>query len=97
MCHWHKCKTARSRPGEPRREAGQITVRKVIIEQGIQGRGQGRTFIERLKLVPGATSIFANCPADLSANSFYRHLGFELESQFPTQSGRAMNQWRLRL
>lgn len=97
MCHWHHCKTSRRKPGEPVREAGQITIREIIVENGAQGIGTGREFVERLKLVPGVTSIFANCPSDLPSNSFYRHLGFELESQHPTKSGRPMNQWRLRL
>lgn len=85
MCHWHL------------RRDGQITIREIIVEQSCQGQGQGRAMIERLKATPGATSLFANCPADLPSNEFYRHLGFELESQIPTGKGRAMNQWRLRL
>lgn len=94
LCHWHLCKTANAKTG---REVGQVTIREIIVEQGQQGQGQGRAFIERLKQVPGATSIYANCPADLPANEFYRALGFRLESQRPTQKGRPMNQWRLRL
>jgi hypothetical protein len=68
-----------------------------MVEVGEQGQGTGRAFIERLKSVPGATSIFANCPADLPANDFYRNMGFHLESTYPTGKCRAMNQWRLRL
>lgn len=83
ICHWHL------------RRDGQITIREILIEQGEQGRGQGAAFIERLKRVPGAVSIFANCPASLPANGFYEHLGFELESEIPTKSGTAMRQWRL--
>lgn len=83
MCHWHL------------RRDGQITIREIIVEQSEQGRGHGSAFIERLKQVDGATSIFANCPADLPANGFYRHLGFVLESQKPTRNGTPMKQWRL--
>jgi ribosomal protein S18 acetylase RimI-like enzyme len=85
MCHWHL------------RKDGQITIREIIVEQGCQGHGQGRAMIERLRIVPGATSLYANCPADLPANGFYERLGFELESQIPTRKGRPMNQWRLKL
>lgn len=83
MCHWHL------------RKDGQLTIREILIEQGEQGRGQGAAFIERLKRVPGAVSIFANCPASLPANGFYEHLGFFLESETPTKSGTLMKQWRL--
>lgn len=85
MCHWHL------------RRDGQITIREIIVEQGEQGHGAGREFLERLKKVPGATSLFANCPADLPSNGFYQHMGFVLVGQKPTDSGREMNQWRLRL
>lgn len=85
MCHWHL------------RRNGQITIREILVERGQQGKGQGRAMIARLKAVPGATSLFANCPADLPSNEFYRRMGFVLESQKPTPKGRAMNQWRLHL
>jgi GNAT superfamily N-acetyltransferase len=81
--HWHL------------RRDGQITIREIMVEQGEQGQGQGRAFIERLKRVPGATSLFANCPADLPANEFYGKLGFTLEATETTQSGRLMNHWRM--
>ena len=83
MCHWHL------------RRDGQITIREIIVEQGKQGEGRGKAFVSRLSQVPGATSLYANCPADLPSNGFYQAMGFVLESQTPTKSGRAMNQWRL--
>lgn len=83
VCHWHL------------RRDGQITIREIIVETSAQGKGQGAAFIERLKQVPGAKSIFANCPADLPSSNFYAHLGFDLIGQEPTKSGRAMNQWKL--
>lgn len=85
MCHWHL------------RRDGQVTIREIIVEQNEQGHGQGKLFIERLKNIPNAKSLFANCPADLPSNNFYKHLGFVLESKNPTKSGRPMNQWRLYL
>lgn len=94
MCHWHKCKR-----DDPRRkiEAGQITIREIIVEQSEQGQGQGKIFVERLRRVSGVTSIFARCPADLPANDFYQALGFQLEGQETARSGRKLNLWRLRL
>ena len=85
MCHWHL------------RRDGQITIREIIVEQNEQRNGLGKLFIKRLKSVPGAKSLFANCPADLPSNEFYKALGFKLESQNPTKNGRLMNQWRLYL
>lgn len=89
FCHWHLCTRGKKR--------GQITIREIMVEQGEQKRGQGRAFIERLKIVSGATSLFANCPADLPSNQFYHRVGFVLEGQEPTKSGRPMNQWRYHL
>jgi GNAT superfamily N-acetyltransferase len=83
MCHWHL------------RRDGQVTIREIIVEQSLQGKGIGKAAIDRLTEVPGAISLFANCPADLPSNKFYAALGFELESRKPTKNGRAMNQWRL--
>ena len=54
FCHWHLCTRGKKR--------GQITIREIMVEQNGQGCGQGRLFVERLKTVPGATSLFANCP-----------------------------------
>jgi N-acetylglutamate synthase-like GNAT family acetyltransferase len=85
MCHWHL------------RRDGQITIREIIIEQDYQGNGQGKIFLERLKKVPGATSIFAKCPIDLPANDWYKSQGFELEGTETTSSGRQLKLWRLKL
>jgi hypothetical protein len=87
MCHWHLCTTGK--------KAGQITIREIIVEASKQKLGSGKHFLERLKNIEGAISIFANCPADLPANEWYKRMGFELESQIPTKKGRPMNQWRL--
>jgi len=85
FCHWHL------------RRDGQITIREIVIEQGEQGKGQGRAIIDRLRQVPGAASLLAKCPTDLPANHFYQHLGFELEATETTPSGRKLNLWRLQL
>ena len=89
MCHFHLCKVGK--------KAGQVTIREIIVERDSQGNGMGQLFINRLKAIPGAKSLFANCPADLPSNGFYEVMGFKLESQIPTKNGRAMNQWRLTL
>lgn len=83
VCRWHL------------RKDGQITIYEIIVEDSKQRQGIGKKFVERLKRVNGAKSIFANCPADLLSNGFYQHMGFELESQNPTRNGTPMNQWRL--
>lgn len=83
MCHWHL------------RRDGQITIREIIVEQGEQGQGRGREMIERLKRTDGAKNIFAKCPSDLPANEFYRRLGFVLEGEETTTSGRKLILWRL--
>lgn len=85
MCHWHL------------RRNGQITIREIIIEQGYQGNGQGKIFLERLKKISGATSIFAKCPIDLPANNWYQSQGFELEGIETTPSERQLKLWRLKL
>jgi N-acetylglutamate synthase-like GNAT family acetyltransferase len=85
MCHWHL------------RRDGQITIREIIIEQDYQGNGQGKVFLERLKKVSGAISIFAKCPIDLPANNWYSAQGFELEGIETTSSGRQLKSWRLKL
>lgn len=84
-CHWHL------------RKDNQITIREIEVEKGEWGQGQGRAFIERLKQVPGATSLFAKCPADLPANEFYAHMGFVCEGEEITKSGRQLKLWRLTL
>lgn len=77
------------------RRDGQVTIYEIIVELEKQGSGIGKHFIERLKQIEGAKSIFANCPAHLPANGFYRHMGFDLEGEKPTKNGTPMKQWRL--
>lgn len=82
MCHWHL------------RRDGQITIREIIVLPSQQGEGIGAAMLERLRGVRGATSIFAKCPADLPANGWYEHMGFELE-QKEEERARPLNHWRL--
>ena len=85
ICHWHL------------RLDGQITIREILVEKPEQGQGIGSQFLERLKRVPGAISIFAKCPINLRANEFYKKHGFEFEGQETTRTGRSLNWWRLKL
>jgi GNAT superfamily N-acetyltransferase len=85
ICHWHL-----------RRDL-QITIREIIVLPERQGCGVGKAMLERLKQVDGATSIFAKCPAELPANSWYSVMGFECEGTETARSGRELNLWRLSL
>jgi hypothetical protein len=71
-----------------------ITIYEIISQRP----GAGTAMLERLKMVEGATSIVARCPADLlSGNAFYWRRDFALEASEITRSGRLLNVWRLRL
>lgn len=83
MCHWHL------------RRDGQLTIREIIVTR--RGEGIGRAMLEALKRTPGATSIFAKCPAELEANRWYAHMGFVCAGQETTRRGRRLNRWRLAL
>lgn len=81
FCHWHL------------RRDGQLTIREIISTQ----LGTGSKILNELKQVPGATSLFAKCPADLDANEWYEKRGFFLEGEETTRSGRQLKLWRLSL
>ena len=81
LCHWHL------------RRDRQITIREIISIRP----GAGSEMLERLKNVPGATSIFAKCPADLEANNWYKRRGFVCEGTEVTRTGRELRLWRFRL
>lgn len=85
MCHWHL------------RRDGQLTIREIIVTAGRQRQGIGRSMIDTLAATPGATSIFAKCPATLPANDWYAALGFAPEGTETTLSGKTLNLWRLKL
>jgi GNAT superfamily N-acetyltransferase len=82
LCHWHL------------RRDGQLTIREIIVLPERQGQGIGAAILGRLRQVPGATSIFAKCPADLPANDWYRRMGFVLEA-VENDRDRPLNHWRL--
>jgi hypothetical protein len=81
FCHWHL-----------RRDL-QLTIREIISTRP----GAGSAMLEILKAIPGATNIFAKCPAELEANTWYEKRGFILEATDTTRTGRKLNHWRLTL
>jgi hypothetical protein len=81
ICNWHL------------RRDGQITIREIISQRP----GAGSLMLAMLKSVPGATSIFAKCPADLPANEWYDRRGFTYEGAETTRTGRQLILWRLYL
>ena len=89
VCRWHLCVRGSRR--------GQVTIREIIVETGRQGEGRGRAFLERLKSIEGATSLFAKCPSDLPANQWYEKMGFIREGVEITPSGRELVLWRMLL
>ena len=85
FCHWHL------------RRDGQITIREILVLPDWQRQYLGVEILEQLKGVPGATSIFAKCPADLPANGWYQRQGFIDEGIETTRTGRELRLWRLPL
>jgi len=85
LCHWHL------------RRDGQITIREIIVLPEYRGRGIGTAILESLKMVDGATSVFAKCPADLAANTWYIARGFDDAGIEITKTGRKLRLWRLQL
>lgn len=84
MCHWHL------------RRDGQLTIREIIVQRDRQGKGIGEGMLHHLVGTnPDATSVFAKCPVELSANGWYEHMGFDLEGTETTRSGRLLKLWRL--
>lgn len=81
FCHWHL------------RRDGQLTILEIISIRP----GAGSELLARLKATPGATSLFAKCPADLEANAWYARRGFVQEGEETTRTGRKLNLWRLQL
>ena len=86
LLHYHLC------------QDGQITIREIIVTPIWQKMGIGRFMLNRLKYRhPGAKSIFAKCPSDLPANSWYEYMGFTCEGTETTKGGRELKLWRLPL
>ena len=79
------------------RRDGQLTIHEIIILPKHQKQGKGKEILDILKGYKeshGATSIFAKCPIDLEANSWYKHMGFELKGVISSSTGREINLWR---
>ncbi|MCC5641088.1 GNAT family N-acetyltransferase [Nostoc sp. CHAB 5844] len=77
------------------RKDEQVTIRKLAVLPEHQRQGWGRLLIYRVicrAIEGGKTSIFLKCPADLSANNFYKNLGFELETTEQDRT-RPLNHW----
>jgi len=83
LCHWHL------------RRDGQITIREIIVLPEWRRQGVAAAMLNQLEQTPGATSIFAKCPADLAANAWYERQGFVCEGTETTRSGRELRLWRL--
>jgi hypothetical protein len=81
LCHFHL------------RRDGQLTIREIISTRP----GVGSEMLAELKQIKGAMSIFAKCPADLSANGWWERRGFACEGEEMTRSGRRLKLWRLNL
>jgi ribosomal protein S18 acetylase RimI-like enzyme len=81
-----------------RRKDGLVTIHEILVEPGRRRRHVGRRLLDVLKArTPGAVAIVAKCPADLSANGWYRKVGFVQTGAETTRSGREVNLWRLDL
>ncbi|MDM9583077.1 GNAT family N-acetyltransferase [Nostoc sp. GT001] len=79
-----------------RKKDTQVTIRKLAVLPQHQKQGWGRLLIYRVickAIEQQKTSIFLKCPADLSANDFYKNLGFELEATEQDRT-RPLNHWR---
>lgn len=85
FCHWHL------------RRDGQLTIREILVLPEYRRQGVGTAMLDTLKQTPGAINIFAKCPGDLSANSWYAAMGFNCEGIETTKSGRVLSLWRLQL
>lgn len=71
------------------RRDGIITIYEIIATRP----GAGWEMLSQL--IARGYPIQAKCPTDLKANFWYRRRGFRLISTEETQSGRALNVWRL--
>ena len=81
FCHWHL------------RQDGQLTIHEIISTR----RGAGSLMLRRLMATPGATSLFAKCPAGLPANEWYTRRGFHVEQMERTKRGDPLICWRMDL
>lgn len=85
ICHWHL------------RRDGQVTIREMIVLPEFQNKGIGRVMLKQLCAIPKAKSVVAKCPADLTANNWYKRMGFSFVGSERTRTGRKVNVWQMRL
>ena len=87
ICHFHL------------RKDNQVTIREIIVLPKKQRRGIGTNMLDIIKhrCKGKAHSIFAKVPSDLPANKWYKAMGFVLEGNEQTKSGRILSLWRLKL
>lgn len=79
-----------------RRDA-QITLYHLVVSLLARGQGYGRALIDALTAEGaqrGKSCILLKCPAELPANAFYSHIGFE-QAGHETGKSRPLNVWRL--
>lgn len=74
------------------RKDGQITIREIISQK----KGNGKTMLNML-IDKNPLSIFAKCPAELDSNGWYEKMGFSIEGQSESRTGKKINHWRLTL
>lgn len=69
---------------------GQLTILEIISSKPGAGSRMLKMLQEKKSLY-----ILAKCPADLSANDWYKKKGFRLHETETTKSGRKVNVWIL--
>ncbi len=79
------------------RRDGQITIYEIIVLPNRRDNGIATAMLERLKLIDGAKTIFAKCPANLESNGWYSKVGFNCVGTETTKSGRELNLWQYQL
>ena len=66
MCRFHRLRD------------GSVTIREIIVLPHKRRQGIGWALVQMVLLRAGAGLVRAKCPADYSANEFWRALGFVL-------------------
>ncbi len=72
-----------------------VTLYSIVVAEAHRRRGTGRLLFNELVNITrtlGGTQIRLKCPADLPANLFYQHLGFEVVMVEPGKR-RPLNVW----
>jgi GNAT superfamily N-acetyltransferase len=64
LCRWH------------RRRDGVVTIREILVLPSHRGQGIGRSLVDLVRQRNPGSLVRAVCPVKLSANGFWRHLGF---------------------